>query len=77
MSSIARHPFAHGEVRVQVQGPDDGRPVLLIHGLSYPLEVWGPVASRLASDGNRVVSFDLYGRGESGWDGSPLTTAAR
>ena len=62
---------------MQVQGPDDGRPVLLIHGLSYPLEVWGPVASRLASDGNRVVSFDLYGRGESGWDGSPLTTAVQ
>ena len=77
MSGIERHTFAHGEARVQVRGPEDGRPVLMIHGLSYPLEAWGPVASRLASDGNRVVSFDLYGRGESGWDGLPLTTAVQ
>ena len=46
----------------------------MIHGLSYPLEVWGPVAERLAKDGNRVVTFDLYGRGQSEWDGVELST---
>ena len=74
MSIPERHQFVHGEARVQVQGPEDGRPVLMIHGLSYPLEVWGPVAERLAKDGNRVVTFDLYGRGLSEWDGVELST---
>ena len=75
MSPTARHPLAHGEARIQVQGPEDGRPVLMIHGLTYPLEVWGPVAERLAAEGNRVVTFDLYGRGESDWDGTDLSTS--
>ena len=74
MSQTERHSLDHGEVRVQTQGPEDGRPVLMIHGLSYPLEVWGPVADRLVSQGNRVVTYDLYGRGQSGWDGAPLST---
>ena len=74
MSTSERHQLAHGEARIRIQGPEDGRPVLMIHGLSYPLEVWGPVAERLAKDGNRVVTFDLYGRGLSGWDGVELST---
>ena len=75
MRTPERHQLAHGEVRVQIQGPEDGRPVLMIPGLTYPLEVWGPVADRLSADGNRVVTFDLYGRGQSDWDGVPLDTA--
>ena len=69
MSESQRIQLSHGEVRVVVSGPEDGRPLLMIHGLSYPLEVWGAVTDDLADAGYRVVRFDLYGRGRSGWDG--------
>jgi len=65
----------HGRVRVVVEGPEDGPTVLMIHGLSYPLEAWGPVSRVLAEQGVRTIRSDLYGRGFSGWDGTPLSSA--
>jgi pimeloyl-ACP methyl ester carboxylesterase len=65
----------HGRVRVVVEGPEDGPTVLMIHGLSYPLEAWGPVSRVLVGAGVRTVRCDLYGRGYSGWDGTPLSCA--
>lgn len=65
----------HGRVRVVVEGPEDGPTALMIHGLSYPLEAWGPVSEVLVGAGVRTVRCDLYGRGYSGWDGTPLTCA--
>lgn len=64
--------LSHGAVRIDVQGLDNGLPVLLIHGLSYPLEVWGPLTERLVAGGWRVIRYDLYGRGYSTWDETPL-----
>ena len=46
-----------------VSGPIRGAPVLLVHGMTYPLEVWTHCSEALASRGHRVVRFDLYGRG--------------
>ncbi len=65
----------HGRVRVVVEGPEAGPTALMIHGLSYPLEAWGPVSQILVDAGVRTVRCDLYGRGYSGWDGTPLTCA--
>ncbi|KAG1743636.1 Alpha/Beta hydrolase protein [Suillus paluster] len=54
-----------GRVRYWLIGPEDGRRVVLIHGLSIPAIVWKDVAPVLASQGYRVLLYDLYGRGYS------------
>ncbi|OAX37452.1 alpha/beta-hydrolase [Rhizopogon vinicolor AM-OR11-026] len=52
-------------VRYWLIGPENGRRVVLIHGLSIPAIVWKDVAPVLASRGYRVLLYDLYGRGYS------------
>ncbi len=62
------HEFATlslGEVHYRVCGPETGQPVLLIHGLAIPMQVWDAVAATLADAGFRVITFDGYGRGLS------------
>ncbi|CAE6513746.1 unnamed protein product [Rhizoctonia solani] len=54
-----------GETRYWLIGPEEGKRVVLIHGLSIPSLIWKEVASRLAKAGFRVLLFDLYGRGYS------------
>ncbi|MGA9521462.1 MAG: alpha/beta hydrolase [Myxococcaceae bacterium] len=68
--------LARGRTRYQVAGPESGPQVLLVHGLSYPMEVWSPLVDQLAAQGFRVCRYDLPGRGLSGYDFSPLTPAA-
>jgi len=50
------------------QGPPDGPPIVLLHGLSSNLRWWDPVAARLALR-YRVVRYDQRGHGRSS-DGS-------
>jgi pimeloyl-ACP methyl ester carboxylesterase len=45
-------------------GPDDARPMVLIHGLCESMRVWEPVLPLLCAQ-NRVVRVDLLGFGES------------
>jgi pimeloyl-ACP methyl ester carboxylesterase len=45
-------------------GPDDARPVVLVHGLARTSWSWMPVARRLA-DRNPIVAPDLRGHGAS------------
>ncbi|KAH7339680.1 Alpha/Beta hydrolase protein [Rhizoctonia solani] len=54
-----------GEVKYWVYGPEEGKRVVLIHGLSIPSLIWKEVAARLSRAGFRVLLFDLYGRGYS------------
>lgn len=54
-----------GRVRYWLIGPEDGRRIVLIHGLSIPAIVWKDIAPALASRGYRVLLYDLYGRGYS------------
>jgi hypothetical protein len=49
-----------GSIRVYEFGPEDGRKVLLIHGVSTPCLALGGVAHGLAEKGCRVMLFDLY-----------------
>lgn len=65
-----------GATRFEVGGPPGGPPVLLVHGLTYPLEVWTFLHHHLAASGHRVVRYDLPGRGLSAFDGQALTLAA-
>jgi hypothetical protein len=48
-----------GCIRVYEFGPEDGRKVLLIHGISTPCLALGGVAHGLAENGCRVMLFDL------------------
>jgi len=51
-----------------VAGPDEGAPVLLLHGGGQTRHSWAGTAGVLAAQGWRVVSLDLRGHGESAWD---------
>lgn len=56
-------------LRVRISGPQDGTPVLLIHGIARSLEDWTETQDLLAGDGacggHRVISTDLPGFGYS------------
>jgi len=56
-------PF--GNVRYWLLGPETGKKIVLIHGLSIPSLIWKDVAPALALRGYRVLLYDLYGRGYS------------
>jgi pimeloyl-ACP methyl ester carboxylesterase len=57
--------LSRGRTHVTWHGPARGPVAVLIHGLTTPSEVWGPVAEGLAALGYRVMTYDLYGRGHS------------
>ncbi|KAF8455840.1 Alpha/Beta hydrolase protein, partial [Terfezia claveryi] len=60
----------HGTIRVYEFGPEDGRKVLFVHGISMPCCVYRDLAWGLVEEGGcRVMLFDLYGRG---WSDSPV-----
>ncbi|KAF8165947.1 Alpha/Beta hydrolase protein [Crassisporium funariophilum] len=63
--------FPNGKVRYWLLGPEKGKKIVLIHGLSIPAIVWKDVAPSLAARGFRVLLYDLYGRGYSD---APQTT---
>lgn len=46
-------------------GPDQGQVAVCIHGLTTPLQIYGPIAEGLAEAGYRVLCYDLPGRGYS------------
>lgn len=55
----------YGSLRVYEWGPEEGRKVLLVHGISNPCIALGAVAHGLADKGCRVMMLDLPGRGYS------------
>lgn len=57
--------LSHGMVHYRIAGPENGQPVVLVHGFSVPDYVFDDTRKALADAGFRVVSFDLYGRGWS------------
>jgi pimeloyl-ACP methyl ester carboxylesterase len=57
--------FQYGTIRVYEWGPEDGRKVLMIHGISTPSLSLGRLAHALVKLGCRVLLFDLFGRGYS------------
>ncbi|KAK5076023.1 hypothetical protein LTR51_001702 [Lithohypha guttulata] len=58
-----RSPF--GTLQVYEFGPEDGRKVLCVHGISTPCVAIGGLAHALVDKGCRVMMFDLPGRGYS------------
>jgi pimeloyl-ACP methyl ester carboxylesterase len=53
------------ELVVAIAGPDDGPPVVLVHGLTSNHHDWGPVAQHLVTAGHRVVAINQRGHGGS------------
>lgn len=55
----------YGTIRVYEWGPEQGRKVLFVHGITTPCIALGAVAQGLVDRGCRVMLFDLWGRGYS------------
>jgi len=56
-----RDGFTHYELF----GPEDGQPIVLVHGFSVPAFIWDPTFAALVDAGFRVLRYDLFGRGTS------------
>lgn len=48
-------------------GPEDGLPVLLLHGGGQTRRSWGAALEALAAHGAHAVAIDLRGHGDSDW----------
>jgi pimeloyl-ACP methyl ester carboxylesterase len=57
--------LADGVTHYDVQGPDTGRVIVLVHGFSVPYYIWDSTAAALSAAGRRVLRYDEYGRGLS------------
>ncbi|KAF2212225.1 hypothetical protein CERZMDRAFT_59147 [Cercospora zeae-maydis SCOH1-5] len=55
----------YGNIRVYEWGPETGRKILFVHGISTPCIALSRVAGHLVKKGCRVMLFDLPGRGYS------------
>ncbi|MFT4680758.1 MAG: pimeloyl-ACP methyl ester carboxylesterase [Granulosicoccus sp.] len=54
-----------GRVRYEVDGPEDGPLVIMVHGLAGHMHIWDRNFHALANRGFRTVRYDLFGRGFS------------
>ena len=55
----------NGKVHYRLEGPDNGRPLVLVHGFSSPLFGFDPIMPALHAAEFRTLRFDLFGRGQS------------
>jgi pimeloyl-ACP methyl ester carboxylesterase len=56
---------AGGRGRTAKSSPAGARPLILVHGLLLSQEMHRPLAEDLAARGNRVITVDLLGHGQS------------
>src|SRR3954469_2583588 len=65
-----------GRIHLLVEGPEDGRPIVLLHGASFHSETWRKIGTMkaLADAGFRVYAVDLPGLGKSGASKVPPRT---
>ncbi|KAG0084926.1 hypothetical protein BGZ92_009454 [Podila epicladia] len=57
--------LSFGETHYFMFGPEEGKKVVFVHGLSTPASVWSKAARHMANSGCRVLLYDLYSRGYS------------
>ncbi|GAB4330932.1 MAG: alpha/beta fold hydrolase [Dehalococcoidia bacterium] len=70
MGDVQRVPTADG-IEIAVETDGEGRPLVLVHGITEARALWEPVVGPLA-ERYRVIRVDLRGHGES----SPATSGA-
>jgi pimeloyl-ACP methyl ester carboxylesterase len=63
--------------RIVARGPKDGRPVVLLHGITLGAEVWPYQLRDLPGEGMRVLAVDLRGHGGSAPPGRSQLTLDR
>jgi pimeloyl-ACP methyl ester carboxylesterase len=54
-----------GVTHYELDGPDSGKVVVLVHGFSVPYYIWNGTYEYLAEHGFRVLRYDEFGRGYS------------
>lgn len=54
-----------GVTHYELGGPENGSPVVFVHGFSVPCFIFDPTFTALAGAGFRVLRYDLFGRGWS------------
>jgi pimeloyl-ACP methyl ester carboxylesterase len=67
MHRVEQGTFKHEgyTLAYEIHGPDDGPPVLLLHGILLDAAVNRDLAAPMAEDGFRVILLDLLGHGRS------------
>jgi len=55
------------EIALDISGPADGAPVILLHGGGQTRASWGGAAAEGARRGFRMLNMDQRGHGETGW----------
>lgn len=64
-----------GTIHYEKSGPDEGRPIVFVHGYTMASSLWGPLARRLAGWGSRCLAptWPLGAHREPMRDGADLT----
>ncbi|MBW2118587.1 MAG: alpha/beta hydrolase [Deltaproteobacteria bacterium] len=57
--------LSDGITHYKLDGPNDGKVVVLVHGGTIPIWTWDKQVKALKDAGYRVLSYDQYGRGYS------------
>ena len=57
--------LSNGITHYKLDGPNDGKVVVLVHGGTVPIWTWEKQVKTLKDAGYRVLSYDKYGRGYS------------
>ena len=55
------------QLTADISGPNEGPPVLLLHGGGQTRHAWSNTAATLAAAGWRAIALDLRGHGDSDW----------
>ena len=57
--------LSDGYTHYELDGSENGIPVVLVHGFSVPYFIWDPTFKFLTESDFRVLRYDLFGRGFS------------
>ena len=57
--------LSRGKTEYELQGPEAGPLVVLLHGGSIPMWTWDRQVPSLVKAGFRVLRYDMYGKGKS------------
>lgn len=54
-----------GRMRFDIEGPEDGEVIVMVHGLAGHMHIWDKNFHELAKNGFRTIRYDIFGRGFS------------